>query len=40
MVGGWCLYYDAAISRAMGGLVFAALICGVTAKALIKAKRR
>jgi hypothetical protein len=39
-VGGYIGGLDAAIWSAAGGLVIAALICGVGAMALIKARRR
>lgn len=39
-VGGYVGGLDAAIWSALGGLMVAALICGVTAMALMKARRR
>lgn len=39
-VGGYIGGLDAAIWSAVGGLTVAALLCGVTAVALMKAKRR
>lgn len=39
-VGGYIGGLDAAIWSAVGGLVIAALICGVGAMALIKARRQ
>jgi hypothetical protein len=39
-VGGYIGGIDAAIWSALGGLMVAALLCGVTAMALMKASRR